>query len=218
MDDAAKNKKYEEAAVFRDQIIALEKLDDRSSAEVIWQSEVTVFAKDPSAGMNALQKALGVNEQLRCIEAFDIAHLQGGETVAAKVSFMDGRPYKEGYRRFKIKTARNDDYMSMREVISRRYRDAGKGLELYPNLIVIDGGKGQLSSAMEAFEQFEVQPPLVISIAKKEEQLYTVGASEPIRLGRNNEGLKLVQAIRDEAHRFAQHYHHYLRNKKVLGD
>ena len=218
MDEAAKNKKYEEAAVFRDQIIALEKLDDRSSAEVIWQSEVTVFAKDPSAGMNALQKALGVNEQLRCIEAFDIAHLQGGETVAAKVSFMDGRPYKEGYRRFKIKTARSDDYMSMREVISRRYRDAGKGLELYPNLIVIDGGKGQLSSAMEAFEQFEVQPPLVISIAKKEEQLYTVGASEPIRLGRNNEGLKLVQAIRDEAHRFAQHYHHYLRNKKVLGD
>lgn len=218
MEKSASNKEYEKAALFRDQMKALEKLDDRSSTEVIWQSEVTVFAKDPSTGVRALQKALGVKNELRCIEAFDIAHLQGGETVAAKVSFMDGRPYKDGYRRYKIKTARNDDYMSMREVISRRYRDAGKGLELYPDLIVIDGGKGQLSSAMDALEQFELQPPLVISIAKKEELLYKFGATEPITLGRNNEGLKLVQAIRDEAHRFAQHYHHFLRTKKVLGD
>jgi excinuclease ABC subunit C len=108
--------------------------------------------------------------------------------------------------------------MSMREVISRRFRDAGEGLELYPDLVVIDGGKGQLSAAMEAFEQLNVKPPLVISLAKKEELIYTVGGEAPIKLGRNNEGLKLVQAIRDEAHRFAQHYHHYLRNKKTLGD
>ena len=106
----------------------------------------------------------------------------------------------------------------MREVISRRFRDAGEGLELYPDLIVIDGGKGQLSAAMEAFEQLEQQPPFVISLAKKEELIYTVDATEPIKLGRNNEGLKLVQAIRDEAHRFAQHYHHHLRSKKTLGD
>ena len=83
---------------------------------------------------------------------------------------------------------------------------------------MIDGGQGQLSAAMEAFEQLQIQPPLVISIAKKEELVYKVRVNEPIKLGRNNEGLKLVQAIRDEAHRFAQHYHHHLRHKKMLGD
>ena len=218
MDEASSSKEFEKAGVFRDQIKSLEKLDDRSNHDVIWQSEVTIFAKDASVGIRALQKVLGVVGDMRFIECFDIAHLQGGETVGAKVSFMDGRPYKDGYRRYKIKTATNDDYMSMREVISRRFRDAGEGLELYPDLVVIDGGKGQLSAAMEAFEQLNVKPPLVISLAKKEELIYTVGGEAPIKLGRNNEGLKLVQAIRDEAHRFAQHYHHYLRNKKTLGD
>jgi excinuclease ABC subunit C len=218
MDQASKRKSYEEAAGIRDQMEALKKLDNRAQSDVEWQSEVTVFAQDPTAGLRALQKALGVNNELRFIEAFDIAHLQGGETVGAKVSFVDGRPHKDGYRRFKITTARNDDYMSMREVVSRRFRDAGEGNELYPDVIVIDGGKGQLSAAMEAFAQLEKQPPLVISLAKKEELIYMVNRKEPVKLGRNNEGLKLVQAIRDEAHRFAQHYHHYLRNKKTFGD
>jgi excinuclease ABC subunit C len=218
MDTASNNKEYEEAAGIRDQIEALLKLDDRASGDVEWQSEVTVFAQNPAEGVRALQKALGISHELRFVEAFDIAHLQGGETVAAKVSFVDGRPHKEGYRRYKIKTARNDDYMAMREVISRRFRQAGEGNEMYPDLIVIDGGKGQLSAAMEAFAQLEEQPPLVISLAKKEELIYMVQKEAPVKLGRNNEGLKLVQAIRDEAHRFAQHYHHYLRNKKTLGD
>jgi excinuclease ABC subunit C len=218
MEEASKNKEYEEAGSIRDQIEALQKLDDRASNDVEWQSEVTVFAQDPSDGIRALQKALGASQAIRCVEAFDIAHLQGGETVGAKVSFVDGRPHKDGYRRYKIRTAKNDDYMSMREVISRRFRNAGDGLEMYPDLIVIDGGKGQLSAAMEAFGQLEKQPPLVISLAKKEELIYMVGDCQPIKLGRNNEGLKLVQAIRDEAHRFAQHYHHYLRNKKTFGD
>ncbi len=218
MEEASKNKEYEEAGSVRDQIEALQKLDNRASNDVEWQSEVTVFAQDPSDGIRALQKALGTSEAIRCVEAFDIAHLLGGETVGAKVSFVDGRPHKEGYRRYKIRTAKNDDYMSMREVISRRFRNAGNGLEMYPDLIVIDGGKGQLSAAMEAFGQLEKQPSLVISLAKKEELIYMVGDCQPIKLGRNNEGLKLVQAIRDEAHRFAQHYHHYLRNKKTFGD
>jgi excinuclease ABC subunit C len=217
MNEASKNKEFEKAAAYRDQLQALEKLDERSENSVIWQSEVTVFAKDPTAGIESLQKALGVESELRSIEAFDIAHLQGGETVGAKVAFMDGRPYKEGYRRYKIRTSKNDDYMSMREIISRRFRDAGDGKELYPDLIVIDGGKGQLSAAMDAITQFQIQPELVISIAKKEELLYKVGQQEPITLGKNNEGLQLVQAIRDEAHRFAQHYHHHLRHKKSFG-
>ena len=218
MDVASKEQSFELAASIRDQITALEKLDDRAAGQAEWQSEVTVFAHNPATGVRALQKALGLDQGLRFIEAFDIAHLQGGETVGAKVSFMDGRPFKDGYRRYKIRTATNDDYMSMREVISRRYRDAGEGLELYPDLIIIDGGKGQLSAAMEAFLILDKQPPMVISLAKKEELIYMVDRDEPIKLGRNNDGLKLVQAMRDEAHRFAQHYHHLLRNKKMLGD
>mgnify|MGYP001313917766 CR=1 FL=1 len=217
MKEASLKKNYEQATIFREQIKSLQKLDAISNDDVIWQSEVTVFAQSTIAGMKSLRKTLGVDSDLRFIEAFDIAHLQGSQTVAAKVAFVDGRPYKDAYRRYKIETSTNDDYMSMREVISRRYRDAGNGLELYPDLIVIDGGKGQLSAALEALEALERRPPLIISLAKKEELIYCPGR-KPIRLSRNNEGLKLVQSIRDEAHRFARHYHHYLRKQKLLGE
>ena len=106
----------------------------------------------------------------------------------------------------------------MREVVSRRYRDAGDGNELYPDLILIDGGAGQLHAALEAFAQLRVQPPRVIALAKKEELIYTTSHAEPVRLGREHLGLKLCQAIRDEAHRFAQHYHHLLREKSLFGE
>ena len=105
----------------------------------------------------------------------------------------------------------------MREVLTRRYRDAGRGDELYPDVILIDGGKGQLSAAMGIFRELDVQPPRVISLAKKEELIHATWLDEPVKLGRNNPGLKLCMAIRDEAHRFAQHYHHILRRKKTLG-
>src|SRR5205085_8593023 len=131
-------------------------------------------------------------------------------------------PFKNEYRRYRIKgapstssgTGINDDYASIREVVSRRYREAGSGHELYPDVIVIDGGLGQLHAAQEAFQSLDVKPPMVISLAKKEELIYVQERTEPIRLGRDNLGLKLIQAIRDEAHRFAQHYHHVLRRKK----
>ena len=152
------------------------------------------------------------------MEAIDIAHLQGGETVGSKVAFIDGRPFKDGYRRFRVRSVSNDDYSAIREVVSRRYRDAGEGQELYPDLILIDGGIGQLNAAMEAFQGLRVQPPFVISLAKKEELLYRMGSSEPLKLGREHPGLKLCQAIRDEAHRFAQHYHHRLRERALLGE
>ncbi len=216
MQEASASKAYERAAELRDQIDAIEKLDDHSGKDVVWQSEITVFAQDANAGMKSLRRALNVDSEFRFIEAFDIAHLQGKETVAAKVAFIDGKPYKDGYRRFKIKSSTNDDYQSMREVIARRYRNAGRGLELYPDLILIDGGRGQLSAAMEIFERWEHRPPQVVSLAKKEELIYLPHQTEPIKLGRNNEGLKLLQKLRDESHRFAQHYHHYLRRKKFI--
>jgi excinuclease ABC subunit C len=159
-----------------------------------------------------------MDQSIRCMEAIDIAHLQGGETVGSKVCFVDGRPLKNEYRRYRIKSVEggNDDYASIREVVSRRYREAGEGHELYPDIILIDGGLGQLHAALEAFQTLNVRPPMVISLAKKEELIYVQERAEPIRLSREHAGLRLCQAIRDEAHRFAQHYHHVLRRKKTL--
>ncbi len=221
MDAAAAARQYERAAVLRDQIRAIEKLDEREKRRGVegdWQPEVTTFAVDPSAGLRALQRALGVDNPIRCLEAIDIAHLQGGETVGSKVCFIDGRPFKDGYRRYRVRTAANDDYLAIREVVTRRYREAGKGGELYPDVILIDGGLGQLHAALEAFEELPVRPPMVLSLAKKEELIYVQQRSEPVRLGRENPGLRLCQAMRDEAHRFAQHYHHILRRKRVIDE
>lgn len=221
MDRAASERRFEEAASLRDQIAALEKLDHRESREGVeyeWQPEVTVFAGDPSIGTRSLQRTLSLERPIRCIEAIDIAHLGGNETVGSKVCFIDGRPFKDGYRRYRIESADNDDYRSIREVVSRRYRDAGEGGEVYPDVVLIDGGLGQLHAALQAFDELSIKPPMVISLAKKEELIYVQRESEPIRLGRDNAGLKLCQAIRDEAHRFAQHYHHVLRRKRTLGE
>ena len=246
MDQAATGLEFEKAAVLRDQIKAIEKLEERAKGgrKSGWQPEAEgpggVGYVDPKKALRSLQKTLGMDRPIRCIEAIDIAHLQGGETVGSKVCFVDGRPFKNEYRRYRIKGKSggsvaagmaewqsggvggvgrggiNDDYSSIREVVSRRYREAGEGHELYPDVIVIDGGLGQLHAAQEAFAPLGVKPPMVISLAKKEELVYVQEKTEPIRLGRENLGLKLVQAIRDEAHRFAQHYHHVLRRKKTL--
>ena len=220
METAAEKLEFERAATLRDQIAAIEKLDEREKRRIggdtDWQPEVTVFATDPAASLRSLQRTLGMEAPIRAMEAIDIAHLEGGETVGSKVAFIDGRPFKDGYRRYKVRTVTNDDYMAIREVVSRRYREAGVGNELYPDVILIDGGLGQLHAALEAFEQLEVKPPMVISLAKKEELIYVQQRTEPIRLGRENPGLRLCQAMRDEAHRFAQHYHHILRRKSVL--
>ena len=222
MRDASAGQRFEEAAVLRNQIRAIEKLDERAGrdrdAGVEWQPEVTVFATDPAASLRSLQESLAMEEPIRCMEAIDIAHLQGGETVGSKVCFIDGRPFRDGYRRYRIRASTNDDYLSIREVIGRRYREAGKGEELYPDLILIDGGLGQLSAALEAFQLLDMQPPMVVSLAKREELVFVQGRREPLQMKRNDPGLRLCQAIRDEAHRFAQHYHHLLRSRHMLDE
>jgi len=218
MHAASEAREYEKAAQLRDEIRAIEKLEERGSRKDRWQPETESLVLDPKKCVASLQRTLGMESPIRCVEGIDIAHLQGGETVGAKVSFVDGRPFKEGYRRYRVRTASNDDYASIREVVSRRYRDAGAGQELYPDVVLIDGGLGQLHAAQEAFAQLDVQPPMVIALAKREELIYVRARSEPIRLGRENPGLRLCQAVRDEAHRFAQHYHHTLRRKRTLGE
>lgn len=223
MGQAAEELRYERAAVLRDQIKAIQKLDERATRAAGWQPETEITYADPERGLKSLQKTLGLEEPIRCLEAIDIAHLMGGETVGSKVCFVDGRPLKSEYRRYKIESVANlpggranDDYASIREVVSRRYREAGQGHELYPDVIIIDGGLGQLHAALEVFRDLAAKPPMVISLAKKEELIFVQERAEPIRLGRENAGLKLLQAIRDEAHRFAQSYHHILRRKKTF--
>ncbi|MFM9994314.1 MAG: UvrB/UvrC motif-containing protein [Phycisphaerales bacterium] len=240
MAGAAAAQEFEKAAVLRDQVRAIEKLDERASRRDGWQPETeTALYVDPKKGVRTLQRILSEangastpaspeaasdssrsqpDQPIRCIEGIDIAHLAGGETVGSKVCFIDGRPLRSEYRRYRITSVEggNDDYASIREVVSRRYREAGAGQELYPDVILIDGGLGQLHAALEAFETLDVRPPMVISLAKKEELIYVQRRSEPIRLARENAALRLCQHIRDEAHRFAQHYHHVLRRKRTL--
>lgn len=218
MERASAELDFEKAAKYRDQIRAIEKLDERGQQSDQWQPETESFYVDPIKGQLSLQRTLETSHELRCIECFDIAHLQGEFTVASKVCFVDGRPLKNEYRRYRIDTATNDDYTSMREAVSRAYREAGAGEAIYPDLIIIDGGRGQLNAATEALADFTHQPPLMIGLAKKEELIILPDQSEPLKLSRQHLGLKLCQSIRDEAHRFAQHYHHLLRRKKMLGE
>ncbi|HSI34824.1 MAG TPA: excinuclease ABC subunit UvrC [Tepidisphaeraceae bacterium] len=217
MRQASEDLHFERAARLRDEIKALEALGKRASkgTEKFWQPEA--FISNPKEGVTELQQALGLAEPPRIVEGIDIAHLHGGEMVGSLVCFIDGVPFKDGYRRFKIKHGQgNNDFLSIQEVVSRRYREAAGGNELYPDLILIDGGIGQLNAAMDVFNTMDRKPQQVISLAKKEELVYVHGTTDPVRLKRNHLGLKMLQYVRDEAHRFAQHYHHILRRKAQL--
>jgi excinuclease ABC subunit C len=136
--------------------------------------------------------------------------------VASLVSFVDGLPFKPGYRRFRIKTVQGvDDFASIREVVSRRFRRLKEQEEVFPDILLIDGGKGQLNAALEAFRLLGIEPPCLISLAKREEEVYRPGEAEPLKLSRHSAALRLLQYVRDEAHRFAQHYHKILRRKRL---
>ena len=134
--------------------------------------------------------------------------------MASLVQFIDGLPFKPGYRRYKIKGVDGvDDFRSIHEVVARRFKRLSDENDVFPDILLIDGGKGQLSSAVAAFEALEIEPPILLSLAKKNEEIFRPGNSEPIRLSRHAFSLRLLQYVRDEAHRFAQHYHHILRSK-----
>ncbi len=212
MAEQAELKNYEEAARLRDEIKAIEALDDRGEVDEHVQPEL--FQVDPAAGMEKLAKLLDSPREIRVIEGVDIAHLMGDDMVGGLVCFIDGRPFKKGYRRFKIKTVDGiNDYAAIQEVLSRRFRQAGESEELYPDVILIDGGLGQLNAACDLFKAMSVQPPLVISLAKQDEEIFVQGKTEPLRLSRHDPALRLLQYVRDESHRFAQHYFHILQKK-----
>ncbi len=149
------------------------------------------------------------------IECFDISHIQGAETVASMVVFEGGKPNKNEYRRFKLQTVEGkpDDFKSMQEVTLRRYKDAAEPL---PDLIIIDGGKGQLNAALEVIRGVGLHEITVVGLAKEFEHIFKEGESDPLILPRHSQSLYLVQRIRDEAHRFAITYHRKLRSKRNM--
>lgn len=216
MADASAKLEFEKAARLRDEAAALKSLGLRGDVDKDVQPEV--FHIEPRKGSIGLRKILGLAQTPRTIEGIDIAHLDGQEKVASLVAFIDGLPFKPNYRRYKIRTVEgNDDFASIREVIGRRFRNAispGEEEQVFPDILLIDGGKGQLNAALEVFRMLGKEPPCLISLAKQEEEIYRPGEAEPLRLSRHSAALRLLQYVRDEAHRFAQHYHHLLRKKK----
>jgi excinuclease ABC subunit C len=167
--------------------------------------------------LEALQQALGLPETPYRIECFDISHTQGAETVASMVVWEGGRAHKSQYRRFRIKAVTGvDDFASMREVVGRRYSRVLKEGGNLPDLILIDGGQGQLSAAREALEALGVTRAPLAALAKKEELLYVPDREAPIAIDHHQPILHLVQRIRDEAHRFAVAYHRALRKRRTI--
>ena len=186
-------------------------------------------ASDHNARAKALtdlQDALGLDDAPLRIECYDISNLQGTEIVASMVVMEDALPKRSDYRRFKIRTTDGqDDFASMEEVLTRRFRKylserdegarAGKRFAYPPNLVLIDGGKGQLGVAVRVLEELGLEDIGVASLAKKFEEVYVPGQADPVRIARDSEALYLLQQIRDEAHRFAITYHRQLRGKTM---
>jgi excinuclease ABC subunit C len=216
MQAASKELRFEAAARLRDEIHMLETLDQRGELDTHAQPEV--FYVDPKKGLAGLKRVLKLPQEPRTIEGVDIAHLGGGETVASLVQFIDGLPFKAGYRRFRIRGVHGvDDYRSIHEVVARRFHRLSEQCEVFPDIVLIDGGKGQLHAALAAFSELKLSPPTVISLAKRDEEIFVPGSNQPLRLSRHAYALRLLQYVRDESHRFAQHYHHILRRKSTLG-
>ncbi|MBR2693397.1 MAG: excinuclease ABC subunit UvrC [Thermoguttaceae bacterium] len=213
---ASEDRQYEKAALLRDQLLALESLNKRGSVDRHVQPEV--FQIDPRRGLRGLRQVFNLKEEPRVIEGVDIAHLSGKETVASVVRFIDGYPFKPGYRRYKIRSVDGvDDFASIAEVVTRRFSETERG-NPPPDILLIDGGKGQLHAACRALEKTPLRPGMILSLAKREEEIFLPDRSESLRLSRDSWALRLLQYVRDESHRFAQHYHHILRRKATLGD
>jgi excinuclease ABC subunit C len=167
--------------------------------------------------VKALQRDLRLAAAPRRVECFDISNIQGSDTVASMVVFVDAKPRKSEYRKFKIQSVSGpDDFASMREVVTRRYTRMLQEDLPPPDLILVDGGKGQLSSATEVLKELGLGSLPVIGLAKRLEEVFVPGSGEALVLPRTSSGLRLLQHIRDEAHRFAVSYHRVLRTKRIL--
>jgi excinuclease ABC subunit C len=212
--DASEDMEYERAAKIRDQIEQIRGLEKKGTLEDVGSLQVP--PSDPSDALDALREVLNLDFHPRTVDATDIASLSGKEAAGAVVTFVDGKPFKDGYRRYRIKTVEGvDDYDMIREVIRRRYTRLEDEEQPFPHIHLIDGGRGHLNAVVDEFEQIGIEPPVLVSIAKTEgDQLFLPDREEPIRPEENNRGFQILQHARDEAHRFAGHYHRILRDQK----
>ncbi|MFZ9682248.1 MAG: excinuclease ABC subunit UvrC [Cephaloticoccus sp.] len=212
MQAAAEALNFEKAAELRDVISALDGTLKRARR---FERDRTLLRADTDA-LASLQTALALPAPPTHMECFDISHISGTFVVASMVNFTDGRPDKDHYRRFRIKSfIGNDDFSAMEEVVARRYRHRpGEGQPM-PDLVVLDGGRGQIAAALKAFIAIGVEPPALIGLAKKHETIIFPDERAPLNLSVNDPGLNLLQRLRDEAHRFANTYNADLRSKKI---
>ncbi len=189
----------------------------KNANSILEQKELNVVLKaGDNPALLQLQEVLELPRPPQRIEAFDISNLGSDFAVGSMVVFEEGEPTKSEYRRFRIRTVEGqDDFAMMREVVSRRYFRAVKENGVLPDLILIDGGKGQLNSAIEALKALHLDNLPTIGLAKQFEHIFVPGKSEPIILQKNNPALHLIQRVRDESHRFAVNYHRKLRSKDL---
>ncbi|WP_309384899.1 excinuclease ABC subunit UvrC [Cerasicoccus frondis] len=213
MQQAAADQRFEKAAHLRDVMFALKKTL-RQQRRFVREPRLAMPRADEAADM--LKKILGMSRRPRTLECFDISHISGSFVVASMVRFTDGMPDKANYRRFKIKSfIGNDDFRAMEEVVGRRYRRLHEEEKPFPDIVVIDGGVGQVRAAMKAFLMLELEPPMLFGLAKREETIVFGDDREPINLPDFNPALHLLQRLRDEAHRFANSFNAELRSKKI---
>lgn len=213
MKEAARHQEFEKAAEIRDNIDAVKKVLSTR------KTEIPLFRRrldEAESEMRELKVALKMEAFPRVIEAFDISNIMGKQSVGSMVYFENGYPNKNHYRRFKIKTVEGiNDFAMMQEVVRRRYSRLVEERKPLPDLILIDGGKGQLSAALGILWELGLQNRAVVGLAKRYEELFLPHRSEPVVLPRTSRALKLVQRVRDEAHRFAIAYHKLLRQKRI---
>jgi excinuclease ABC subunit C len=221
MKKAAAAQDFEKAAALRDALLDLRKTTQKTR-QFPRLPYTLPLAIDPDKDLTELAGVLNLPAPPERIEGFDISNISGTFAVASMVSFRHGRPDRSNYRRFRMKTVvGQDDFACMAETIRRRYtrmlREAQEGRSpvSMPNLILIDGGKGQLNAASVELAKLGLQQIPIIGLAKEFEEIYRPGASEPLRLSHDSGALKLLQRVRDESHRFANTYNAQLRLKKI---
>lgn len=209
---ASGKKQYEKAATYRDLLHALRKTLEPSRK---FKAALKLF-KPTVDPVNELQRSLELKSPPSVIECFDISHISGSFVVASMVSFKNGYPNKSQYRMYKIKTfIGNDDYRAMEEIVGRRYtRLSQEGIN-FPDLILIDGGQGQVNAALKAFLIHNLVSPTIVGLAKKRETIIFADGRKPLNLPLNSSALFLLQRVRDEAHRFANAFNADLRSKKL---
>lgn len=212
MKSAAEAREYERAASLRDVIEALKRTAQRTRK---FERNLTGFSQHGEA-VDRLQEKLELKSRPHSMECFDISHISGSFCVASMVTFKDGKPDRKNYRRYKIKSfIGNDDFRAMEEVVGRRYRRLHLEKKDFPNLIVVDGGAGQVTAALKAFFEQNIEPPTIIGLAKRNETIIFSDGRDSINLPHYDPALRLLQHVRDEAHHFANNYNAELRSQRL---